>query len=308
MQDSSPFRWLEERGPACHLIALIDDATSRIWARFTEHDTTEENLRTLEGWLRRYGRPLAHYTDKNSIFRRAGPAAASGTTAGRAAAFAVRTSAERTGDRMDRGAQSASQRPHRAAVRDSAGSPGERDALGGNRHHRGGESLFGDALSSGVGAAFYGGTAQPAQCPSTTGARTSPGRNLECARGPQGGTGPHGQLGGKPLGRAAGRSLCGASRSAGRDRTAAGWHATGCASAAAICACAPAQNRCARPQVLPAYGLQDLPNEYRNPKTKSNPNTMCLPITLGENHGSGHFYLAENRTFLLCVDTNCCHH
>ena len=73
MQDSSPFRWLEERGPACQLIALIDDATSRIWARFAEHDTTEENLRTLGGWLRRYGRPLAHYTDKNSIFRTAGP-------------------------------------------------------------------------------------------------------------------------------------------------------------------------------------------------------------------------------------------
>ncbi len=69
MQDSSPFRWLEERGPACQLIALIDDATSRIWARFTEHDTTEENLRTFGGWLRRYGLPLAHYTDKNSIFR-----------------------------------------------------------------------------------------------------------------------------------------------------------------------------------------------------------------------------------------------
>src|ERR1700726_5019656 len=73
MQDSSPFRWLEQRGPACQLIALIDDATSRIWGRFTEHDTTEENLRTLEGWLRRYGRPLAHYTDKASIFRPAGP-------------------------------------------------------------------------------------------------------------------------------------------------------------------------------------------------------------------------------------------
>jgi hypothetical protein len=73
MQDSSPFRWLEDRGPACQLIALIDDATSRMWGRFTEHDTTEENLRTLEGWLRRYGRPLAHYTDKASIFRTAGP-------------------------------------------------------------------------------------------------------------------------------------------------------------------------------------------------------------------------------------------
>lgn len=74
MQDSSPFRWLEERGPACQLIAVIDDATSRLWGRFTEHDTTEENLRTFGGWLERYGRPLAHYTDKNSIFRMAGPA------------------------------------------------------------------------------------------------------------------------------------------------------------------------------------------------------------------------------------------
>ena len=73
MQDSSPFRWLEDRGPRCQLIALIDDATSRIWGRFTEHDTSEENLRTLEGWLRRYGRPVAHYTDKASIFRKAGP-------------------------------------------------------------------------------------------------------------------------------------------------------------------------------------------------------------------------------------------
>src|SRR5438874_11701712 len=69
MQDSSPFRWLEERGPACQLIAVIDDATSRFYARFTEHDTTEENLRTFGEWLRRYGRPLAHYTDNNSIFR-----------------------------------------------------------------------------------------------------------------------------------------------------------------------------------------------------------------------------------------------
>ena len=75
MQDSSPFRWFEERAPACQLIALIDDATSRVWARFVEHDTTEENMRTLGGWLRRYGRPVAHYTDKNSIFRTASEAA-----------------------------------------------------------------------------------------------------------------------------------------------------------------------------------------------------------------------------------------
>src|SRR5580658_2860037 len=77
---------------------------------------------------------------------------------------------------------------------------------------------------------------------------------------------------------------------------------TGCVSAAAICTCAPARTRCAL-QVLPAYGLQDLQIERRSLPTQSNPNTMCLPITLGENLGGGHFYLAQIRTFLLCVDT-----
>ena len=78
---------------------------------------------------------------------------------------------------------------------------------------------------------------------------------------------------------------------------------TGYASAAAISACAIAQHPCDRPQVLPAYGLQDLRNEEQNQKTKSNPNTMCLLSTPGGNRGTGHFYLAKNRTFLLCVDT-----
>src|ERR1700684_3042987 len=77
---------------------------------------------------------------------------------------------------------------------------------------------------------------------------------------------------------------------------------TGCVSAAAISPCAPAPTRCDR-QGLPAYGLQDLQIEGRSLPTQSNPNTMCLPITLGENRGGGHFYLAQIRTFLLCVDT-----
>ena len=68
MMDSSPYRWLEDRGPLCHLVALIDDATSQAWGRLVERDSTEENLRTLGGWLERFGRPLALYTDKNSLF------------------------------------------------------------------------------------------------------------------------------------------------------------------------------------------------------------------------------------------------
>src|SRR5713226_3400349 len=40
MMDSSPYRWLEERGPAGHLVAMIDDASSRVWGRWVEHDST----------------------------------------------------------------------------------------------------------------------------------------------------------------------------------------------------------------------------------------------------------------------------
>src|ERR1700685_3340628 len=67
MMDSSPFRWLEERGPACQLFCTIRDDSSRVWGRFVLTDSSEENLRTLGGWLGRYRRPLALYTDKNGL-------------------------------------------------------------------------------------------------------------------------------------------------------------------------------------------------------------------------------------------------
>jgi len=66
--DSSPYAWLEDRAPACHLILMVDDATSRIRGRFAEHDSTAENFLLLEGWLRHYGRPWSFYTDKDSLF------------------------------------------------------------------------------------------------------------------------------------------------------------------------------------------------------------------------------------------------
>ena len=67
MMDSSEHAWLEQRGPKLQLIAMIDDATSRLWCRFAAHDSTQENLRTIGGWLRRYGRPHALYTDKAEL-------------------------------------------------------------------------------------------------------------------------------------------------------------------------------------------------------------------------------------------------
>jgi transposase len=72
MWDSSAHRWLEDRGPLLQLILMIDDATSRIWGHFAEHDTTEENFRALQAWLLRWSRPVAYYTDKATIFRATG--------------------------------------------------------------------------------------------------------------------------------------------------------------------------------------------------------------------------------------------
>src|SRR5436309_13095398 len=50
---------------------MIDDATSRLFARFVRHDSTAENLKLLWSYLEKFGRPLAFYTDKASIFRTA---------------------------------------------------------------------------------------------------------------------------------------------------------------------------------------------------------------------------------------------
>jgi transposase len=66
--DTSEHDWLEGRGGEIYLIKMIDDATSRLFARFVRHDSTEENMGVLEQYLQRYGRPLAFYTDKASLF------------------------------------------------------------------------------------------------------------------------------------------------------------------------------------------------------------------------------------------------
>src|SRR5215472_2899499 len=66
--DASIHDWLEGRGPQVVLISMIDDATSRTLARFYDAGTVQTHMDLLARWLRRYGRPLALYTDRHSIF------------------------------------------------------------------------------------------------------------------------------------------------------------------------------------------------------------------------------------------------
>jgi transposase len=69
--DTSEHDWLEGRGDKLYLIAMIDDATSRLFARFVRSDSTEENMKLLWDYLEKFGRPWAFYTDKASLFQTA---------------------------------------------------------------------------------------------------------------------------------------------------------------------------------------------------------------------------------------------
>jgi hypothetical protein len=66
--DTSIHDWTEGRGEPMVLVNMIDDATSRILSGFYAGETVEAHFDLLGQWLRRYGRPVALYTDRDSIF------------------------------------------------------------------------------------------------------------------------------------------------------------------------------------------------------------------------------------------------
>lgn len=67
--DGSHHDWFEGRAPKCCLYVFIDDATSRIVAmRFESSETTAGYFRCLDAHLAAYGRPVAYYSDRHSIF------------------------------------------------------------------------------------------------------------------------------------------------------------------------------------------------------------------------------------------------
>jgi transposase len=66
--DTSIHDWTEGRGENMVLLHMIDDATSRLLARFYDADNVLNHMDLLLRWLQAYGRPLALYTDRHSIF------------------------------------------------------------------------------------------------------------------------------------------------------------------------------------------------------------------------------------------------
>lgn len=68
--DGSPHDWFESRGPKCTLLAQIDDATSKFKnGMFAGAETTWNYINLTKDYINKYGRPLAFYSDRHSIFK-----------------------------------------------------------------------------------------------------------------------------------------------------------------------------------------------------------------------------------------------
>ena len=66
--DGSYEHWFEDRGPKCCLLAAIDDATSKVWARFAEHEGVWPTFAFWQDYLKRFGKPNSIYVDKFSTY------------------------------------------------------------------------------------------------------------------------------------------------------------------------------------------------------------------------------------------------
>ena len=67
--DGSHHDWFEGRGPRRVLMAYIDDASSRVWARFYDYEGTWPALDSVARYVRRSGVPLALYADRHTTYK-----------------------------------------------------------------------------------------------------------------------------------------------------------------------------------------------------------------------------------------------
>lgn len=68
--DGSLHDWFEGRAESCVLLVFIDDATGQlVRLLFVESESFFSYAQAAEGYFRQYGKPVAFYSDKHSIFR-----------------------------------------------------------------------------------------------------------------------------------------------------------------------------------------------------------------------------------------------
>src|ERR1039458_6408632 len=81
--DGSHHDWFEGRRAKCVLMVMVDDATNRLQARFSEEETTRASYDVFEGWGRKHRLPGSLYVDRDSIYRCEGAASVADQLAGK---------------------------------------------------------------------------------------------------------------------------------------------------------------------------------------------------------------------------------
>jgi transposase len=77
--DGSPHAWFEERGASCTLLVTIDDATGKLGELlFVEQESFHYYAQLVKSYFEHYGKPVAFYSDKHSIFRVSQPSVGTG--------------------------------------------------------------------------------------------------------------------------------------------------------------------------------------------------------------------------------------
>ena len=68
--DGCEHAWFEDRGPACTLLAFVDDATSRLMLlRFVPSESAFAYFAATRAYIEAHGKPVAFYSDKLGVFR-----------------------------------------------------------------------------------------------------------------------------------------------------------------------------------------------------------------------------------------------
>ena len=68
--DGSFHDWLEERGPRGCLMNMVDDASGETLARMGSEETIWAAAGVLRAWVKKYGIPVALYTDWKNVYVR----------------------------------------------------------------------------------------------------------------------------------------------------------------------------------------------------------------------------------------------
>ncbi len=66
--DGSYEYWFEDRGEKCCLLASIDDATGKVWAKFDKHEGVEPTFNFWREYITENGKPRAIYVDRFSTY------------------------------------------------------------------------------------------------------------------------------------------------------------------------------------------------------------------------------------------------